>query len=151
MVTEETRGRKGKRREFACGFIHGDKAASWHIPLFKKPLEKYGQASLQVNKSYSLSQTDDKWWAIMLWVCFMPRDKDSQNTNSTSYWNHRKATALASAGTENLAPSCQASGLLMTTLEVFLWVRVWSRLGKLSSDFVLRVELRIILPVCFML
>lgn len=67
MASEEMRGEKGRwGGAFACGFIHRDRSVSRHTPLLKRPLEKYGQASLQVNKSHALSPTDDKWWATML-------------------------------------------------------------------------------------
>lgn len=113
MVTEGTKERKGgwareRESESACGFVQGDKSVSWHISHFKKSPEKYGRASLQVNKSDDLSQADDKWQAVRLGVCLMPREAEPRNTNSTSFLKPQTAGRLAPARTENSVQSCRA-------------------------------------------
>lgn len=63
------------------------------------------------------------------------RDEESQNTNSTSWENHRQAAMPASVRTESLAPSCLASGF-------HPWHPWWSsRRWSMSGDTKSRVLL----------
>lgn len=52
-------GGRGVRREFVVSFMGTNLRVDTSV-LLKVPPEKYGQPSLQVNKSSDLSQTDDK-------------------------------------------------------------------------------------------